>query len=221
MAIAWTPPRQRLLDLLVGLHEDLADMYRLAIEMFASDPLTQVEMMVGAHCVREFAPAFVEVQGLNKPDRADASGAARELWQAWQSFGLEVDEAPDDPKFSDTDLRQVPSAVYAAARQVAKAGQGGAENARKVTALVALGEDADMGSPTVSQLHEALDFFRKWMHHRDYRQPAPKLPPVESIDAQLQVFEAALLTRLANRADRVRDLQAILERANRPARVEG
>ena len=212
--IAWTSARKELRALLPDIHPDVADLYSQAIDALSAVPLSRPRLMIGSHCIREIVPSLLEVQRLDKPQRANDSRAARELSDAWMAYQLRLDPG-NDVGYTDDDLRPLPHAVYAAARATAVEGAKGTQNARIATALLALGQDTEINTAPLRRLHKAIQQFTSWGHRRDYSKPLHEVPAVEDVEAQLRVFEEALLTRFANRGDRVSALREQLVRANR------
>lgn len=214
-AITWTAARKELRTLLHDTHTDVADLYAQAVEALSTVPISRPRLMIGAHCLRELVPTLLEVQQVGKPPRANDSRAAKDLSDAWTAYGLRLDPEADDATHAEGDLRPVPHEVYVAARVTAAAGAQGSQNARTVTALLALGQESDIHSAPLRRLHKAIQQFTAWSHRRDYTKPSGKLPAIHEVDGQLRVIEEALLTRFANRADRVSALREQLRRANR------
>jgi hypothetical protein len=214
-AIRWTPARKELRALLHDLHVDVADLYTQAIEALGSTPFSRPRLMIGSHCVRELVPTLLEVQSIGRPPRANDSRAAKELSDAWTAYGLRLEPEVDEANFAEDDLRPVPHVVYIAARATAAAGAQGGQNARTITALLALGQESDVNTAPLRRLHKAIQQFTAWSHRRDYSKPSGQLPPVDEVESQLLVIEEALLTRFANRADRVSTLREQLRKANR------
>jgi len=215
VVIAWTPARKELRALLQDVHADVADLYSQAVDALGAVPLTWPRLMIGSHCIRELVPTVLEVQQIGKPSRANDTRAAKELSGAWTSYGLRLEPDDEDAGYADDDLRPLPHAVYVTARAAAVAGAEGTQNSRIVTALLALGQDTDINTAPLRRLHSAIEAFRSWTHRRDYTKPLAEVPPVEKVEAQLRVFEQALLTRFANRGDRVSALREQLARTNR------
>lgn len=213
--ITWTPARKELRALLHDLHADAADLYAQAVEALGGTPLSRPRLMIGSHCVRELVPTLLEVQQIGKPPRANDSRAAKELSVAWTAYGLRLEPEVDEANHADGDLRPVPQEIYVAARVTAAAGAQGSQNARVITALLALGQESDINTAPLRRLHKAIQQFTSWSHRRDYSKPLGTLPTVDEVEAQLRVVEEALLTRFANRADRVSALREQLRQANR------
>jgi hypothetical protein len=214
-SITWTPARKELRTLLHDLHTDAADLYAQAVGALGSTPLSRPRLMIGSHCVRELVPTLLEIQQIGKPPRANDSRAAKELSVAWAAHRLRLEPEVDEANYVDDDLRPVPHGVYVAARLAAAAGAQGSQNAREITALLALGQQSDINTAPLRRLHTAIQQFTSWSHRRDYSKPSPKLPAVDEIESQLRVVEEALMTRFANRADRVSALREQLRQANR------
>lgn len=212
-AIIWTSARRDLQALLHAVHPDVARLYAHAIEALSSVPLTRPDLMVGSHCLRELVPCLLEAQHLTIPTRAPDTRAAKMLSQAWVAYELRLDP-DDDANYVSADLRPVPHAVYVAARAAAAAGVEGTQNSRRVTSLVALGQDAEIDSAPIARLHIAIEKFRAWNHRVDYTKPLRDVPPIEEVVAPLVILEEALRTRFANRGDRVDALRATLRAAN-------
>lgn len=212
VVISWTPTREKLRVLLQDIHPDVADLYAHAIDSFAVSPPSRPLLMVGSHCIRELVPSLLQLLQLETPARADASRAAKDLANSWEAYGLRLDE--DGVPRRENELLPVPLAVYAAARSVAAAGSAGSQNARTITALLALGHTSEINSAPLRRLHDSLEEFRRWSHHSDYTKPLKNVPSIEEVEAQLLVFEEALMTRFANRGDRVSALRKRLNRAN-------
>lgn len=217
-SISWTMSRKQLLALLRDMQPDLADLYSHAIEALRTIPLTRPRLMIGSHCIRELVPSLLEVQRIGKPSRSNDSRAAKELSKAWTASGLRLEPEIDEIDTADDALRPIPHAVYVVARKTASAGTEGSQNARTVTALLALGQDTEINTAPLRRLHAAIDDFKSWSHRRDYTKPLAEVPPVEKIEGQLRVFEEALLTRFTNRGDRVSALREALRQANRRGR---
>ncbi|MGI8678138.1 MAG: hypothetical protein ACR2LX_05525 [Jatrophihabitans sp.] len=212
--IIWTPAREELRALLHDLHADAADLYAQAVEALGGAPLSRPRLMIGSHCVRELVPTLLEVQQIVKPPRANDSRAAKELSVAWTAYGLRMEPEVDEANYVDGDLRPLPHGVYVAARVTAAAGTQGGQNARVITALLALGQESNINTAPLRRLHKTIQQFTSWSHRRDYSKPLGTLPTVDEVEAQLRVIEEALLTRFANRADRVSALREQLRRAN-------
>lgn len=213
--ITWTPARKELRALLHDLHADVADLYAQAVGALGSIPFSRPRLMIGSHCVRELVPTLLEVQQIGKPPRANDSRAAKELSDAWVAHRLRLEPEVDEANYADGDLRPVPQEIYVAARVTAAAGAQGSQNARVITALLALGQKSDINTAPLRRLHTAIQQFTSWSHRRDYSKPLGTLPTVDEVEAQLRVVEEALLTRFANRADRVSALREQLRQANR------
>jgi hypothetical protein len=171
--------------------------------------------MVGSHCIRELVPSLLEAQQIDRPVRANDSRAAKELHSAWAAHRLPLEPEGEEANTPGETLRPIPHAVYIAACAAASAGAQGSENARTVTALLALGQATQTNTAPLRRLHAAIEDFKSWTHRRDYSKPLPEVPPTEKVDAQLRIFEEALLTRFANRGDRVTTLREVLRVANR------
>lgn len=214
-SITWTPARKELRALLHDLHADAADLYVQAVGALGSTPLSRPRLMIGSHCVRELVPTLLEVQQIGKPPRANDSRAAKELSDAWDAHHLRLEPEVDEANYVDDDLRPVPHGVYVAARLTAATGAQGSQNAREITALLALGQQSDINTAPLRRLHTAIQQFTSWSHRRDYSKPSRTLPAVGEVEAQLRVVEEALMTRFANRADRVNALREQLRQANR------
>lgn len=213
--IIWTPARKELRALLHDLHADVADLYAQAVDALGVAPLSRPRLMVGSHCVRELVPALLEVQQIGKPPRANDSRAAKELSDTWVAHSLRLEPDVDEANYIEDDLRPVPHGVYVAARLTAAAGAQGSQNAREITALLALGQETHTNTAPLRRLHAAIQQFTSWSHRRDYSKPSRKMPAVGDVEAQLRVIEEALMTRFANRANRVSALREQLRRANR------
>lgn len=214
-SITWTAARKQLRTLLHDIHADPADLYAQAVGALGSTPLSRPRLMIGSHCIRELVPTLLEIQQIGKPPRANDSRAAKELSDAWTAHRLRLEPDLDEDNYAEDDLRPMPQGVYVAARLTAAAGAQGSQNAREMTALLALGQGSDINTAPLRRLHKAIQQFTSWSHRRDYSKPLPKLPAIEEIEAQLRVVEEALMTRFANRADRVSALREQLRQANR------
>jgi hypothetical protein len=215
--IEWTSARKELRGLLHDLHPHLADLYDQAIESLSTTPLTRPRLMIGSHCIRELVPSLLEVQHIARPPRSNDTRATRLLSEAWNAHELRLESDDDDEvKIGADELRPIPHGVYVAARAAAAAGAEGSQNARTVTALLALGQATEIRTAPLNRLHSAIQDFTSWSHRRDYTQPLAEVPQIEEIDERLRIFEEALLTRFANRADRVSALREVLKQANRP-----
>lgn len=219
IGISWTPTREKLRALLQDVHPDAADLYGHAIDSFAVFPLSRPLLIVGSHCIRELVPSLLQLLQLKTPARADASRAAKDLANSWEAYGLRLDD--DGVPRRENGFLPVPLAVYAAARSVAAAGSAGSQNARTITALLALGHTSEIYSAPLRRLHDSLEEFRRWSHHSDYTKPLKNLPSIGEVEAQLLVFEEALITRFANRGDRVSALRKRLKQANERAMEVG
>jgi hypothetical protein len=213
--ISWTVSREQLLALLHDMHPDLAEMYSQAIESLGATPLTRPKLILGSHCIRELIPSLLEVQRIDRPSRSNDSRAVKELSEAWATYGLGLEPDTGEADSTDDTLRPVPHAIYLAARAAASAGAEGTQNARTVTALLALGQDTEINTAPLRRLHTAIQKFASWSHRRDYTKPLKDVPEAELIESQLRIFEEALLTRFANRGDRVSTLREALRQANR------
>ena len=216
--LGWTQDRRDLVALLSDVHPDAADLYSHAIDALSASPLTRPGLMLGSHCMRELVPTIVEAQSLAVPRRSADTKAASDLAKAWVRFELRLDADDSEIDMADETLRPVPHTVYVAARATAAAGQAGSQNSRVLTALLATGQDVEINTASLKRLHAAIERFRSWTHHRDYTQPLDPVPPIAEIASALSVVEEALVTRFANRGDRVTALRAQLAQFNR--RVE-
>lgn len=215
VGITWSADRKKLRALLRDLHADAADLYAQAVEALGGTPLSRPRLMIGSHCIRELVPTLLEVQQIARPPRANDSRAAKDLSVAWTAFDLRLEPEADEANYVDGDLRPLPHGVYVAARVTAAAGALGSQNARVITALLALGQESDINTAPLRRLHKSIQQFTSWSHRRDYSKPLGALPTVDEVEAQLRVVEEALLTRFANRADRVSALREQLRQANR------
>lgn len=214
MAIEWTSERRELHADLHAVHADIGELYGRAIDALSdANPISRAQLMVAGHCIREsFSILPVILRSGSIPERIDTNRATKELHQAWAEAGLELDAPGAD---NDSAVRPVPIEVFRAAQTVARVGTGVAENSRLLTAIVATGQRTDSETAPVRRLHGAIEKFRTWTHRIDYNRPEAPVPPPDEIELELQVIEAALMVRLANRADSVRVVRDTLAEANR------
>lgn len=210
-AIAWTADRHELQQLLTKQHLDLGGFYELAVAEL-SNGLTFPRLVIAAHCLRELVSGLPVVLGDDTAARSDVSRPAHELAKAWEAAGL--DRLIDVDDFDDDALHPIPGNVLRDAAAVAKAGAVGTRNARALTALLATGDSADANDPLIRRLHDAIEFFRRWAHYRDYSTARRPLPAAGKVEEELRIIEDALLTRFGNLADRARTLRDIIASAN-------
>lgn len=206
----WTDARQEIFALLHEKDPDAAELYRAAVAALV-DPLTRPALMIAGHCVRELIKVLPVILGYPTIEHADASRAARELYQQWTTSGLPLspDEVIETAAVSLDD-------VLAAAREVANAGAEGRQNSLELTALIVTGLASEAGTASVRHVHNSIERFRGWAHARDYTKPERKLPERSRVLAELEVIEEALLNRLGNMADRAKSVREILAVANQP-----
>jgi hypothetical protein len=212
--VAWTADREALLGLLSQTQPDLGELYFQAIEALSREALSHPRLMIAGHCLRELFSKLPRVLGDPIKDHSDVSRPALELFHVWTGENLAlagVDDADDDTP------RAVPAGVFRAARAVAVAASVGNQNARELTAILATGQIGNLDDAPVKRLHQAIGFFRKWTHARDYSEPERTLPTGEIVELELRIIEEAMLTRLGNRADRVRAVRGFIAKANRRA----
>jgi hypothetical protein len=212
VTISWTVDRTALVELLCEIHSDLGELYRAGIQALSQESLSHPRLMIAGHCLRELFNRLPRALGHTLADRSDVGRLAFELFNAWTDGSL-ILTAVDDP--DDDTPRAVSAAVYRAARAVASAAAIGNQNSRELTAIVATGEVGNLDDAAIRRLHQAIEFFRKWTHARDYSKPERTLPSGEMVEIELRILEEGLLTRLGNRADRARAVRELLAVANR------
>jgi hypothetical protein len=213
VGVVWTPDRKELLRLLAELHPDPAQLYSQAINFLSPEPLTRPNLSLASHCIRELPGCLAAVQLLPRPKRVDANTATSELHEAWVDAGLSFERPPegaDVPK-----VHSVPNAIFDTARTAAAAGAEANRNALRMIALVTTGQDTDLSAAPIRRVHLSVKAFTRWCHWPDPIRSSTDLPPVEKVEAELAVIEQALLTRHANRGDRVLDVRALLASANK------
>jgi len=215
MAIGWTDDRRQLAALLAQREPDAAELYRRAVDGFASAALTRPALMVSAHCVRELIAMLPTVLGDERQPRANVERAAKQLSTAWENAELLPPEP--DSHVGEPTPRAIPHDVYRAAHDVVTAAVAGSQNSRLLTATVATGATLTVHTPQVNRLHREIEKFRKWCHRRDYTRPEVAMPPTEEIESALNTIEQALLDRLGNMADRVAVVLSAVDAANRKA----
>lgn len=212
MAIKWTDQRYRLLKALRVIHADAADLYEQSINALSNNPMSRTQLCVGAHCIRELFSVLPGMTGHPKPDRIDADGAARGLFEAWTADALGLEAASTGPI---TEVQPVSAAVYEAARATARVGSQANRNARTVVAIVVTGRPSELDNPSVRRVHNSVKRLPGWAHLEDYSRPSAPPPPMEEVELELGVIERALATQYVNRADSLRSLRGVITEANR------
>jgi hypothetical protein len=212
MEVGWTPERKQLLRLLTELNVEPAELYAKAIDELAQKPLTRARLMVAAHCMRELCRCLVEVQQFARPVRANVDALAKQLADAWLAANMSFE--PDPEGAVEPGARTVTNEIFVRAQATAAEANQGSKNARRATALATTGQDLDLTAGPIARVHHAVMKFTRWSHYQQYTGYESGLPPIAAVEPELRVIEEALLTRHANRADRVRDVRTALAKAN-------
>jgi hypothetical protein len=215
---------------LAGLHPDLADLYRVAVELLASAKRDKGVIVMISHAVRELAnnlaPQLGLVEGVQLSSSVDTSTPVATLAKLWEK------EGPQSARFSpptgepglvelsggsDESIQEriparITESIYAAIEMVISAHSGATGNARQRQAFIAVGRSASPRDPTARLFGATFDFFMSYAH---LDQAAGRdLPSERELQRQFANFEAIISARLGGFFDVVDELADIVDVAN-------
>jgi hypothetical protein len=205
----WDERRGRLCADLRRQDAVCGDLYRRAIDTMSADPLTEVDLMVAAHAMRELVNRFPRVTGAAKLQSGRSTRDDVERFvESWEAH-IGRFEATDD----EGPVGGVPRPVFDAAQKlVANFRTGSASNWRLRSALVLGRTDVDSDS-IVREVARSIEDFER-VRHPQGDTAGWLAAEADRVLAAIEVVENALEARLGSFFGVVDQLKVVLDRAN-------
>jgi hypothetical protein len=225
--------REQLENALAGVNQDLADLYRQAVQILECSERNGAVMVMISHAVREVANNLAYhlgiVEGVRFPPSVDTSTPVGVLAQLWEAEGLRsahssltagdpgLDELADGRDETIRQSRPIPISedAYIAIEAVIDAHSKATDSARRRQAFVAVGDSATADNPTAKLLGACFDFFMSYAHLD--RTAGGRLPAEAELQDQFAKFEIVVSARLRGFFETVDELADILATANAKA----